>query len=73
MKIAYVGDFVNYGKFLQPTGTSIVILLSMIDEVDSIDVYCPEQNENIEDFILPHNVRFDLLQQNLEHFSSILI
>ncbi|MEM0135459.1 MAG: glycosyltransferase [Thermoplasmatales archaeon] len=56
MRIAYVGDFINHGKSLQTPGTSIVILLSMIDEVDSIDVYCPEQNQNIEDFKLPHNV-----------------
>ena len=57
MKVAYVGDFINHGKSLQTSGTPIVILLSMIDEVDSIDVYCPEQNKNVEDFILPHNVR----------------
>ncbi|MEM0136029.1 MAG: glycosyltransferase [Thermoplasmatales archaeon] len=56
MRVAYVGDFINHGKSLQTSGTPIVILLSMIDEVDSIDVYCPEQNQNIEDFNLPHNV-----------------
>ena len=57
MRIAYVGDFINHGKSLQTSGTPIVILLSRIDEVDSVDIYCPEQNENIEDFILPPNVR----------------
>ena len=56
MRVAYVGDFINHGKSIQTNGTSIVILLSMIVGVDSIDVYCPEQNENIEEFIPPHNV-----------------
>lgn len=56
MRVAYVGDFINHGKSLQTNGTSIVILLSMIVGVDSIDVYCPERNENIEEFIPPHNV-----------------
>ena len=57
MRVAYVGDFINHGKSLQTTGTPIVILLSRINEVESIDVYCPEQNERIEDFTLPPNVR----------------
>ncbi|MEM0135360.1 MAG: glycosyltransferase [Thermoplasmatales archaeon] len=57
MRVAYVGDFINHGKSLPTIGTSIVILLSMVNEVESIDVYCPEQNETIEDFKLPHNVK----------------
>ncbi|MEM0135668.1 MAG: glycosyltransferase [Thermoplasmatales archaeon] len=57
MRVAYVGDFINHGKSLQTSGTPIVILLSMVNEVDSIDVYCPEHNETIEDFKLPHNVK----------------
>ena len=50
MKIAYVGDFLNHGKSLQTIGTSIVLLLSDLSEVDSIDVYCPSKNENVENF-----------------------
>lgn len=57
MKVAYVGDFINHGKSLQTTGTSIVILLSMMNEVDNIDVYCPVQNSSVEDFTLPAKVK----------------
>lgn len=57
MKIAYVGDFINHGKSLQTTGTPIVILLSLLKEVDVIDVYCPVQNKFIEDFTLPKKVK----------------
>ena len=56
MKIAYVGDFINHGKSLQTTGTPVVILLSLLGEVDSIDVFCPEENEKVEKFELPQNV-----------------
>ena len=57
MRIAYVGDFVNHGKSLAPTGTSIVFLLSMIEEVESIDVYCPVENERVEPITLPPKIR----------------
>jgi len=57
MKIAYVGDFLNHGKALVPTGTSIVFLLSMMEEVESIDVYCPMGNERIEPITLPPKIR----------------
>ena len=57
MRIAYVGDFINHGKSLQTTGTPVVILLSLLKEVDSIDVFCPEENENSENFELPKNVK----------------
>jgi len=57
MKIAYVGDFLNHGKALVPIGTSIVFLLSMMEEVESIDVYCPMENERIEPITLPPKIR----------------
>jgi len=57
MRIAYVGDFVNHGKSLAPAGTSIVFLLSMIEEVESIDVYCPVENERVEPITLPPKIR----------------
>lgn len=57
VKVAYVGDLINHGKSLRTPGTSIVILLSKIDNIDSIDIYCPEQNEEVEDFILPNKVK----------------
>ena len=56
MKIAYVGDFINHGRSLQTTGTPIVILLSLLEKVDSIDVLCPEENDKIEEFELPSKV-----------------
>jgi glycosyltransferase involved in cell wall biosynthesis len=57
MKIAYVGDFLNHGKSLAPTGTSIVFLISMMEEVESIDVYCPVENEHVEQITLPSKIR----------------
>lgn len=57
MKVAYIGDFINHGKSLQTIGASIVILLSMLGEVDAIDVYCPAENNNAEEFELPPKVR----------------
>ena len=57
MKIAYVGDFVNHGKSLTTTGTALVFLLSTFDSVDSIDVYCPNIDKNIEEITLPEKVK----------------
>jgi glycosyltransferase involved in cell wall biosynthesis len=57
MRIAFVGDFINHGKSLQTFGTSVVILLSLLKEVDSIDIFCPEENEKVEKFELPKKVR----------------
>lgn len=56
MKIAFVGDFINHGKSLQTFGTSIVILLSLLEDVDSIDAFCPEENEKTEEFEVPSKV-----------------
>jgi glycosyltransferase involved in cell wall biosynthesis len=57
VRIAYIGDFINHGRSLQTTGTPIVILLSLLKEVQSIDVFCPEGNEEIENFELPEKVK----------------
>ena len=57
MRIAYVGDFINHGKSLQAIGTAVVILLSLLKDVDSIDVFCPEENEKAEKFELPKKVK----------------
>ncbi|MCW6169352.1 MAG: glycosyltransferase [Thermoplasmatales archaeon] len=51
-----MGDFINHGKSLQTNGTSIVILLSLLENVDSIDVFCPEENDKTEEFELPSKV-----------------
>lgn len=57
MRIAYVGDLINHGKSLKTSGTSVVILLSLLEEVDLIDVFCPKENDNVENFELPEKVR----------------
>jgi glycosyltransferase involved in cell wall biosynthesis len=57
MRIAYVGDFLNHGKSVATTGTPIVFLLSMMEEVESIDVYCPAENKHVEPITLPSKVR----------------
>jgi glycosyltransferase involved in cell wall biosynthesis len=57
MKIAYVGDFLNHGKSLATTGTSIVFLLSMMEEIETIDIYCPIENKSVESITLPSKVR----------------
>ncbi len=56
MRIAYIGDFINHGKSLQTIGTAVVILLSLLKDVDSIDVFCPEENKKTEKFELPKKV-----------------
>ena len=56
MKIAYVGDFINHGTSLQTSGTSLVILLSRMENVSSIDVYCPNENKVVEEFKIPEKV-----------------
>lgn len=56
MKIAYIGDFINHGTSLQTIGTSLVILLSEVDNVTSIDVYCPKMNKVTEEFQIPRKV-----------------
>lgn len=57
MRIAYIGDFINHGKFLVPTGTSIVLLLSEIPDVEVIDVYCPTLNAKTEPFKKPEKIK----------------
>ena len=57
MKIAYVGDFMNHGKSLATVGTSIVFLLTMTEEVETIDVYCPFENELVEAIALHQKIR----------------
>lgn len=56
VRIAYIGDFINHGKLLAPTGTSIVLLLSKIPDVEVIDVYCPTLNAKTEPFREPDKV-----------------
>ena len=70
MRIAYIGDFINHGKSLQTTGTPVVILLSILKEVQSIDVFCPEGNEEVENFELPQKVK---LYESYRYDDSISI
>ena len=56
MKLAYVGDFHNHGTTVTTTGTPLVYLLSELDFVDSVDVYCPPINLNVEKTFIPENV-----------------
>ena len=57
VKIAYVGDFIGHGKSLPTNGTSLTLLLSKINSVDQIDVYCPTKTEDIKEYFLPSNIR----------------
>lgn len=57
MKIAIVGDFLYHGKFLPTIGTSILLALSMANNVDRIEVYSPAESELGKEFILPSNVK----------------
>ncbi len=59
MKVAYIGDIINHGKSLQTIGTSVIVLLSILKEVESIDVFCPNENEKVEHFELPHKVKIN--------------
>ncbi|WP_229657563.1 glycosyltransferase [Thermogymnomonas acidicola] len=68
--MAYIGDFINHGKSLKTSGTSIIILLSLLEDVDSIDVFCPQVNEDIEEFEIPPKVK---LQEFYTYDDSISI
>ena len=71
MKIAYIGDFINHGTSLQTAGTSLVILLSKVDYVTSIDVYCPNINGTTEEIQIPKNVNVISLYM-YDHPTSIM-
>lgn len=85
VKIAYIGDFINHGKTLVPTGTSLVLLLSEIPDVQFIDVYCPVINLKSEPFKQPENIAviesysyndpfsiLKLLKVRKEHYDKII-
>jgi glycosyltransferase involved in cell wall biosynthesis len=57
LKIAYVGDIINNGKYLPTIGSGIVLLLSKMEGVDRIDVYSPSMNDRTEEFHPPENVK----------------
>lgn len=57
MKIAYIGDFINHGTSLPTFGTSLVILLSRMKEMTSMDVYCPKPNKIIEECKIPNKTK----------------
>ena len=57
MKIAYIGDILNNGKFLQTIGTSIIYLLSSLECVEEIGIYCPFENNSIEFVTFPKKVK----------------
>ncbi|MGC9107580.1 MAG: hypothetical protein ACP5IE_05255 [Infirmifilum sp.] len=57
LKIAFVGDVLNHGYNLQTIGTAIVFLLSELDEVDRVDVYCPVANPIKEPAKFPGKIR----------------
>ena len=56
MKVAYVGDMVNHGHMLTTVGSSLIFLLSKLQTVDSIDIYCPIKNDQEKLDFLPKNV-----------------
>ena len=56
MKIAYVGDILNNGKYLPTVGTAIIYLLSSLKYVEEVDVYCPFENSTLESVTFPKNV-----------------
>lgn len=57
MKVAFVGDFLNHGTLLQTAGTAFVLLLSQLEEISEIDVYCPYRNLTGETFDLPSKIK----------------
>lgn len=57
LKIAYVGDYLNHGSLLSTTGTPLTILLSLLEEVESIDVFCPMENRRVEPDYLNEKIK----------------
>lgn len=57
MKIAYIGNFHNYGNSLSTAGTALVYLMSELKEVESVDVFCASPNNKMEETFVPDKVR----------------
>ena len=71
MKVAYIGDFLNHGGFLYTSGTPIVILLSLFEGVDSIEVFSPDSNRVIENFVPPSKVIINPFYRREDPFSIL--
>jgi glycosyltransferase involved in cell wall biosynthesis len=41
LKIAYIGTILNYGETLAHWGSGLILLLSNLEKVEAIDIYCP--------------------------------
>lgn len=57
MHIAYVGNFHNFGSSVASITTAMVYLMSELNEVESIDVFCAYPNNNIEETFVPSKVK----------------
>ncbi len=56
MRLAFVGNFLNYGSSLITINTAIVYLLAELEETDCIDVYCHLPNDRMEEDYVPDKV-----------------
>ncbi len=58
IKILYVGDFGNHGSRLPTVGTGLVYLLSLLDQIDEIDIVCPSEKNKWEEIPIPNKAKY---------------
>ena len=56
VRVAYVGNFLNYGSSLSTVGTAIVYMLAEFEEIEEIDVYCNSLISTREQGYIPDKV-----------------
>lgn len=56
MKIAYIGNFHNYGSSVSTSGTALVYLISELTEVECVDVFCASPNMKMEKTFIPNKI-----------------
>jgi glycosyltransferase involved in cell wall biosynthesis len=70
MKIAYIGDLLNYGRYLSTFGTGLLLQLSEMDKVDEIDVLCPRRNSEIENLNFNNKVK---IHETYEYNDNLIL
>lgn len=56
MRISYFGNFYNHGEPLSQWGTGLMILLSRLDYIDKVDIFCPVNVDGKGEMNLPDKI-----------------
>jgi len=71
VRIAYVGNFLNYGNSVAEAGTALVYLMSELNEVERIDVFCASPNIKREETFVPDKVKIKPIFDPSKPFSTL--